>query len=263
MLGAPIEHSLSPALHRAAYGYLGLPWRYDAVQVQQHELEAFVAGLDATWRGLSVTMPLKRVALQVATRATPLAVAVGVANTLLLEPAAVVADNTDVPGIRATLQECGVGHVASATVLGGGATAASAVAALASMADEVVVAVRRPERAVALHGVATATGARIRLVPWDQAGATLGAQVVVSTTPRGVADAFTPSVPTTPGVLLDVVYDPWPTALATAWVAAGGTVAGGLDLLVHQAADQVRLMTGLTVPLAVLRDAGLSALAAR
>jgi shikimate dehydrogenase len=263
VLGAPIDHSLSPALHRAAYRHLGLTWRYEAVLVQQHELAGFVAALDADWRGLSLTMPLKRVALEVADAATPLAASVGVANTLLLEPGSVVAENTDVAGVRAALAERGLVHASTASVLGGGATAASSVAALATIVDEVVAAVRSPQRAASLLDVAAATGARLRLVPWSDAAATLQAQVVVATTPRGVADALAASVPPAPGVLLDVVYDPWPTALAAAWTAAGGTVAGGLDLLVHQAADQVRLMTGQSVPVAVLREAGLAAQARR
>jgi shikimate dehydrogenase len=262
VLGAPIAHSLSPALHRAAYAHLGLDWRYDAVEVTEPELSAFVAGLDATWRGLSLTMPLKGQAVAVADRADPLVQVVGAANTLVrTDDGAWVASNTDVPGIAAALAEVGVAQVGSATVLGGGSTAASALAALAGISRDVVVCVRSPARAGGLHRVASAVGIGLQVVAWDDAAAHLPAPLVVATTPTGAADALAAFVPDAPGALLDVVYDPWPTPLAQAWAAAGGTVRSGLDLLAHQAVLQVRLMTGQDVPVEVLRTAGEQALA--
>jgi shikimate dehydrogenase len=255
VLGAPIAHSRSPVLHRAAYTWLHLPWRYDAIRVEHGELARFVAGLDSTWRGLSLTMPLKTEALALADEASDLARAVGAANTLLLEPGGLLAHTTDVPGIAAALAEHGVAHVPRAVVLGGGATAASAVAALGPVADEVLACVRTASRAEQLHAVAEALGVHLIVEDWDAAPALLDAPVVVATTPAGATDALAPVVPVTPGVLLEVVYHPWPTALAAAWDGAGGRVASGLDLLVHQAAGQVALMTGHDVPVAVLRAA--------
>lgn len=255
VLGSPVAHSLSPALHRAAYRHLGLSWDYRAIEVTEPELAKFVAGLDATWRGLSLTMPLKRVAVDVATELVEPVPEIGVANTLILEGDRRTAHNTDVPGMQAALAEAGVSSVERATILGGGSTAVATVAALAPMIGRVTACVRSKQRARALSGVAGRLGVQLDLTAWDATPEHLEAPVVVSTTPSGVSDAWVSSVPTTPGLLFDVVYEPWPTPLAAAWLGAGGRLLSGLDLLVHQAIGQVRLMTGGSVPIGVLREA--------
>lgn len=255
MVGSPIAHSLSPALHRAAYAHLGLGWTYEARTVERDQMAAFVDSLDATWRGLSVTMPLKQAAVEVASVLVDPVPALGVANTLVLEGDVRTALNTDVPGMRAALVEAGCTAVPSATVLGGGATARAAVAALAPLASQVVACVRAPTRAAHLAEVAERVGVRLILAPWESTPAHLRAPLVVSTTPAGVTDGWAREVPPGVGTLFDVVYDPWPTALAAAWARSGGQVLSGLDLLVHQALGQVEAMTGHTVPLAVLRQA--------
>lgn len=255
MLGSPIAHSLSPRLHRAAYAHLGLDWEYERHEVTEPALRGFVDGLDASWRGLSLTMPLKHEAVRLATDVSDLARRVGAANTLVLDGPHRYADNTDVPGLAAALRERGVGRVERASVLGGGATAASALAALAGIAGHVDVVVRDPARAGAVVRLADAVQLPCDVVPWGDAGAALAAPLVVATTPKGAADALAANVPPSPGVLFEVLYDPWPTPLAAAWAAAGGVVLGGLDLLVHQAVLQVELMTGSAVPVAVLRSA--------
>jgi shikimate dehydrogenase len=253
--GSPIAHSLSPVLHRAAYAHLGLDWEYERHEVSETRLGAFLDGLDGTWRGLSLTMPLKHEAVRLATDVSPLARRVGAANTLLLDGSRRYAENTDVPGLVDALRERGVEKADHATVVGGGATAASAVAALAGFAGRVEVVVRNPDRAAEVLGVADAVGIACRVVPWSDAVGALAAPLVVATTPKGAADALSASVPAEPGVLFDVLYDPWPTPLAAAWEAAGGRVLGGLDLLIHQAVLQVELMTGAAVPVGVLRRA--------
>lgn len=266
VLGAPIAHSLSPALHRAAYAQLGLDWSYDLVEVDEHGLAGFLDGLDASWRGLSLTMPLKQVALELVGSASETARRVGALNTVLLDEGtgARTGENTDVPGLVAALHErdaaAGSGPAA---VLGGGATARSAVASLSAFTDALDVYVRTPERGAELVRTADAYGLRCTMHPWTDRAEALRRPLVVATTPRHVLDDLAPLVPVAAGLLLDVVYDPWPTALAAAWSAAGGTVASGLDLLVHQAALQVRLMTGQQVPVALLRAAGEQALAGR
>jgi shikimate dehydrogenase len=243
-------------LHRAAYAHLRLDWVYDRHEVTEAELEAFLDGLDAAWRGLSLTMPLKHEALRLATRASSLAQRVGAANTLVFEGEGErIADNTDVPGMVGALRERGVDAVDDALVLGGGGTACAAVAALAGIAGRVAVAVRNPQRAGDVRAVAAAFAVRLDVLPWDLADDALAAPLVVSTVPKGAADALALSVRGAPGVLFDAIYDPWPTPLAAAWAAAGGRVIGGLDLLVHQAALQVELMTGRPVPVAILRAA--------
>jgi shikimate dehydrogenase len=255
VLGSPIAHSLSPALHRAAYAHLGLDWSYTAVQVSERELAAFVSSLDASWRGLSLTMPLKGVAVEVATQVVEPVGSVGVANTLVLDGRIRTAYNTDVGGMRAALAEAGVVDVEWATVLGGGSTARAAVAAVAALTDTVVACVRSPRRASVLSEVADRVGVTLRVADWREAPAHLRAPLVVSTTPSGSTDGLAQALPDGPGMLFDVVYDPWPTRLAAGWSSAGGAVLGGLDLLVHQAVGQVELMTGRSVPVSVLRAA--------
>jgi shikimate dehydrogenase len=129
------------------------------------------------------------------------------------------------------------------------------------------VAARRPEAAGDLVGTGDAVGAEVRVGRWPEAAELLAYDLVVSAVPAGAADALAGAVPTGPGVLFDVLYDPWPTPLAAAWSAAGGHVVGGLELLVQQAAEQVRLLTGTDASaadlVAVMRPAGLAALAAR
>jgi shikimate dehydrogenase len=253
--GSPIAHSLSPVLHRAAYAHLGLDWVYERHEVRDDGLAGFLDGLDGTWRGVSLTMPLKHEAVRLATEVSELARQVGAANTLLLGGPRRYAENTDVPGLVEALRERGVEAVGRATVLGGGATAASAVAALAGIAGRVEVVVRNPDRAAGVLQVADAVGVACQCLPWSDAARALTAPLVVATTPKGAADALSASVPAAPGVLFDVLYDPGPTPHAAAWGAAGGRVLGGLDLLVHQAVLQVELMTGAAVPVDVLRRA--------
>lgn len=268
VLGSPIAHSLSPVLHRSAYDALGLAdWSYDACEVDEAGLAPFLSGLDPTWAGLSLTMPLKSAVLDLADDVSDVAGLVGAANTLLLHGGRRVAENTDVPGLTAALRECGAGSVDRATVLGGGATARSAVAALAEVTAQVTVLVRSPGRVAALQATAASCGVALRVVDWSRPGDALTAALLVNTTPAGAADVFVPVLPGRPGLLFDVLYDPWPTPLAAAWSASGGQVAGGLELLVHQAALQVALMTRAVtdVPalVPVLRAAGERALTER
>ena len=256
VLGSPIAHSLSPRLHRAAYAHLGLDWTYEAVDVTEEQLPGFVHHLDGSWRGLSLTMPLKAVAAAVATRRSELVESLGVANTLVLEGDERVAANTDVPGIRAALAEAAAPAVRHATVLGAGSTAVAAIAALSGgMADEVTVVARSPSRARTVLRVADALGVPVSVVGWEASGPAMTAPIVLATVPPGAADALAGSIPASPGLLFDVVYDPWPTPLAAAWIEQGGQVCSGLDLLVWQAVEQVRLMTERTVPVQVLRAA--------
>ena len=265
MLGSPIAHSLSPVLHRAAYDALGLTgWSYDAVEVTSDGLASFLDGCGPEWAGLSLTMPLKQTVIPLLTSVHPQAAAVGAANTVVLEPSgARVGFNTDVHGIVAAL---GRGVAGPAVVLGGGATAASAVAALRRLGvGSVSLAVRSAVRAAPVLSAAAALGVDLSVVPWDTAASVLGsAAVAVSTVPAGAADAFAGELPTAVhGRLLDVVYDPWPTPLAAAWAERGGAVVSGLEMLLHQAAEQVRLMTGLEPPVSAMRAALEAAVQAR
>lgn len=259
--GSPIAHSLSPALHRAAYAHLGLVgWRYDAVECDAGGLPALLAGCGPDWAGLSLTMPLKEAVLPLLDTVDPLAAAVGAVNTVVLTGGGRAGTNTDIPGMASVLGPLPVAG-GRAAVLGGGATARSAVAALVGLgATQVEVYLRTRQAGDALAAAASAAGGQVVLRDWADAVDALGCAVVVATTPAGVADALAPAVPPRPGLLLDVVYAPWPTALATAWGRAGGRVASGLDLLTAQAVDQVVAFTRTAVDGPVDRDALLAVL---
>ncbi|MDJ0381031.1 shikimate dehydrogenase [Streptomyces sp. G-G2] len=267
VLGSPIEHSLSPVLHRAAYQELGLAdWSYDRFEIDEAALPGFVAGLGAEWAGLSLTMPLKRAVMPLLDEVSATAASVEAVNTVVLTgDGRRVGDNTDIPGIVAALRERGVEKVPAAAVLGAGATASSALAALSRICSgEVTAYVRSAARADEMRRWGERLGVPVRTADWSAAAEALHAPLVIATTPAGATDALAAAVPERPGTLFDVLYDPWPTALAAAWTGRGGKLVGGLDLLVHQAVLQVEQMTGRTPgPLAAMRAAGERALAAR
>ncbi|MFF9843247.1 shikimate dehydrogenase [Streptomyces sp. NPDC013740] len=267
VLGSPIAHSLSPVLHRAAYRELGLDdWSYDRFEVDEAALPGFVAELDASWAGLSLTMPLKRAIIPLLDEVTDTAASVEAVNTVVFtEDGRRIGDNTDIPGIVAALRERAVEKVDSAAILGAGATASSALAALARICSGPVTAyVRSEARAEEMRGWGERLGVDVRTAAWEDAAEAFAAPLVVATTPAGTTDALAAAVPDAPGTLFDVLYDPWPTRIAAAWSARGGKVVGGLDLLVHQAVFQVEQMTGRAPgPLAAMRAAGERALAAR
>ncbi|KIF70762.1 shikimate dehydrogenase [Streptomyces sp. AcH 505] len=272
VLGSPIAHSLSPVLHRAAYAELGLDgWSYDRFEVAEAGLPAFLEGLGRdgdgrAWAGLSLTMPLKRAVIPLLDKITDTAASVEAVNTVVFDAdGRRTGDNTDIPGMLAALRERGVTTVGSAAVLGAGATASSALAALARVCTGPVTAyVRSAARAAEMRGWGERLGVDVRTADWTAAADAFEAPLVIATTPAGATDELAPLVPGSPGTLFDVLYEPWPTPLATAWAAAGGPVVGGLDLLVHQAVLQVEQMTGRTpAPLAAMREAGERALRAR
>lgn len=273
VLGHPVGHSLSPVLHRAAYEALGLTgWRYDAIDVTEDQLADVVGALDGTWAGLSLTMPLKQTVLRLLDHVEPLAETVGAVNTVLVQPVGrtvtLTGANTDVHGIVAALREgfAAAGRdlpaAPSAAVLGAGATAASTLAALGELGCTApTVYVRAVGRSGPLQRAAHRMGVSPVVRTLDRAATEIGeADLVVSTLPAGAADAVADQLTGRPsGVLLDVVYAPARTALIAAWETAGGVTVGGARMLLHQAAEQVRLMTGRPAPLdamdAALRDA--------
>ncbi|MFB7937379.1 shikimate dehydrogenase [Streptomyces sp. NPDC056049] len=267
VLGSPIAHSLSPVLHRAAYAELGLDdWSYDRFEIDEAALPGFVEELDGSWAGLSLTMPLKRAIIPLLDEVSGTAAAVEAVNTVVLrEDGSRFGDNTDIPGMIAALRERGIEKVESAAILGAGATASSALAALARIcAGPVTAYVRSEARAREMRGWGDRLGVDVRTADWDDAAEAFAAPLVIATTPAGTTDTLAVTVPDRPGTLFDVLYDPWPTALAAAWSDHGGKVLGGLDLLVHQAVLQVEQMTGVPrAPLAAMRAAGEAALAGR
>jgi shikimate dehydrogenase len=267
VLGSPIAHSLSPVLHRAAYAELGLAdFRYDRFEVDEAALPGFLDRLGPEWAGLSLTMPLKRAVIPLLDGISDTAASVEAVNTVVRTgDGRLLGDNTDIPGMVAALSERGVGKVESAAVLGAGATASSALAALARICTgEVTAYVRSADRAAEMRRWGERLGARVRTADWADATEALHAPLVIATTPAGATDPLAAAVPERPGTLFDVLYEPWPTVLAGRWAARGGAVVGGLDLLVHQAVFQVEQMTGhAPAPLTAMRTAGERALAER
>ncbi|MFC8667952.1 shikimate dehydrogenase [Streptomyces sp. NPDC057199] len=267
VLGFPIAHSLSPVLHRAAYQELGLDdWSYDRFEVDEAALPEFVGKLGPEWAGLSLTMPLKRAVIPLLDEISETASAVEAVNTVVFtEDGRRLGDNTDVPGMVAALRERGIEQVDSAAILGAGATASSALAALARICTgEVVAYVRSEARAAEMRQWGERLDVEVRTEDWADAEHALRAPLVIATTPAGTTDVLSSAVPERPATLFDVLYDPWPTALAARWSAYGGAVVSGLDLLVHQAVLQVEQMTGrVPAPLDAMRTAGEKALASR
>jgi shikimate dehydrogenase len=268
VLGSPIAHSLSPVLHRAAYAQLGLAWRYDALEVDELALPGFVRSCGPEWAGLSLTMPLKRAVLPLLDWRSDLVDLVGAANTVVFGPDGISGHNTDVLGIVAALLGIGA-EPGPALVLGGGATAASALAALRTLGcPEVCVLARRPRVAAEeLGGLAERLGLGVSFAGWPALGGRLPgrshATIVVCTAPASAGATLVEAVPVDPGALLDVSYAPWPPPLATAWRAAGGSAAAGDEMLLHQAVGQVELMTGLRPDADVMRVALAEELAGR
>jgi shikimate dehydrogenase len=279
VLGDPVAHSLSPVLHTAGYAALGLPWQYDARRVRAGGLPAVLAGLSgsgetrgeesaAEWRGLSLTMPLKREAVPLVDTLGEQARRAGAVNTVVLEDVAggrrLHGENTDVPGAAAALRERTDLVPRAATVLGGGATATSTALALCDLGvRQVSLLVRDAARATETAAAVAAHPSGPDVLVGDLARDPVAGEVVVSTVPASaqVVDLVQrcAEVP----VVFEVLYDPWPTPLARATRAAGQVLVGGLDLLVHQAALQFEVFTGRPAPLAAMRAAGESALLAR
>ncbi len=257
VLGKPVGHSLSPVIHNAGYAAAGLGgWAYTAIECAESELAGLVAGLGADWVGLSLTMPLKEVALEVAVAVAPLAAALGAANTLLRRGDGWYAENTDAPGIADALRAAGAGPVNTVSVLGGGGTARAGIAAARELgAQRVTVYVRRPEAGEQLRGMAQALGVPLEVAPWARAAACRDDDVVISTVPVGVADDLADGEWPASTVVFDVVYHPWPTPLAQAAHRAGCRVVSGLDLLLAQGVRQFELFTGVAAPVEAMRAA--------
>ena len=250
VLGSPIGHSLSPALHRAAYRALGLDWTYDRFEMTADGLADFVAGLDGSWRGLSLTMPLKEAVLALG-EVDPVARRAGAGNTLILDGADRRVYNTDVPGLAWAVRRVTADPLPRVTVLGTGATARSTLLAAVELGvATVTVVARTPAKADALVVLGGELGLDVTVRPWTVD--LPPADLVVSTVTAGAADPLAAAAAASAPLVFDIVYAPWPTVLAETVQRAGGTVLSGLDLLVGQALRQIELMTGRAVPAEVL-----------
>ncbi|MFE4195149.1 shikimate dehydrogenase [Paenarthrobacter sp. NPDC056912] len=264
VLGHPISHSKSPALHAAAYAKLGVDIEYSAIDVTVDSLPSFMASLhgDDSWCGLSVTMPLKSAMVQEVDEIRGAGAHLGVINTVVFEYdgglVRRVGYNTDVGGIVEAVRYAGVVSTPHAAILGGGGTAAAAVAAVQELgARQVDVFVRDAGRAGDAEAAAAAVGIAVTVRPLTEAAtAVAGTDLVISTFPPRAGDSLADELSSLPGtgagVLLDVAYDPWPSRLAEVWQGHGGAVVPGLEMLMYQAAEQIRRFSGCDVDAAVI-----------
>jgi shikimate dehydrogenase len=267
VLGSPIEHSLSPAIHKAAYAHLGLDWTYGRYEVVADELADFVAELDESWRGLSCTMPLKHAVVPLG-QPDEIVSLLGVGNTLVFDghpsdPATTRVCNTDVLGLEAALRSADAAGSTSALLVGNGATARSALAAVARLGvTEVTVLARNARKTEPLAVLGDRLGVAVEHV---QLGSTVPAcDIALSTVPADAQPYVAGVVAGASSIVFDAVYDPWPTPLAVAVTDAGRSrLLNGVDLLAWQAVFQVELFTGQKVPVEVLLDAAHEALARR
>lgn len=242
VLGSPISHSKSPDLHRAAYRVLGLNWQYSVREVVSGDLAQFLNDTAGQWRGLSLTMPLKKEVLALLDEQDSVSRVVGAANTVLFERDRVLGFNTDVYGAERMLREALPGELRSALVLGGGATARSVIVALARRGvRELTVATRSPAKSHDFAELGFEVG--ITITVGDMAVDPGKPDLVVSTLPGdanidfALPRALRESVP-----LVDIAYAPWPTAVAKHWLDAdGGVVNNGIGMLIYQALAQLRI----------------------
>lgn len=266
VIGSPIEHSLSPVIHRAAWAQLGIDgWEYHRLEQDTDSLPGFIAGLGADCAGLSVTMPCKQAVMPLLDVIDPLASAVGAVNTVVPSSGVLAGFNTDVTGIasavRSACSMAGCSAPSSALVLGARATASSALAALGELGiTSSTVAARRFGGPGSVVAAASRLGVTIDQVLWSDAEAVdraaSSADLVISTLPASAADPLAERLRVREGqILLDVVYSPRDTALRRAFENAGGVVAEGTDMLIFQAGAQVQLMTGRSPDTGVMREA--------
>lgn len=277
VLGHPIAHSLSPVLHRAAYAYLGeANLEYDRRDTLPDDLPAIMRGVrnpagteEAPYiAGLSVTMPLKTAVIQYCDELSETARVTGAVNTVYPRGERVLGDNTDVIGIVNALRHAGLEpdpERDEPAVIGGGATAISALTALHKLGyRRASVYARSLHKLGDLQAVAERLGVQLEqvsLAELPQNLAERGHHPVISTLPARAADEWASQLSGLKGasathrpVLLDVAYNPWPSVLASAWEASGGAVVSGLEMLLYQAVEQVLLFTDRTLSEGELLD---------
>lgn len=248
VLGSPIQHSKSPAIHLAAYRVLGNDWEYGRAEVLRGGLRKFIDELEPGWNGFSVTMPLKEDATRFADELDNSAKITGATNTLYLDEFGKwIGFNTDVFGIVSALNNAGVKPAQSALILGSGATAVSAAAALAihSPGAKVKIFARNQHTAKKLVEFAKARGLKASIAR-NLSRASKKAQITISALPAHALDAQAATLSASRfwrpgGALLDVAYNPWPSELATAWSAKEQPVISGIEMLIWQAVAQVRI----------------------
>lgn len=254
--GYPIEHSLSPIIHKAGYKALGLDWNYEKYLLKEEELFNFVSARDKELVGLSLTMPLKEKAIEISDVVTDLAKKANSANTLIFKENKVYSGNTDVYGIVQALKTNKKLDLTNPAIIGSGATARSAVLSLNNMGAKNVMVCARNESAInQVSDLANSLGLTCQIINWNDLAKAMNASTLISTLPSQAMDKFAALGPENPGTLLDIAYDPWPSKVAMEWIFRRGFVVSGLEMLLHQACMQFELMTGLKAPITQMRQA--------
>ncbi|MEJ2210271.1 MAG: shikimate dehydrogenase [Anaerolineae bacterium] len=270
LLGWPVAHSVSPAMHNAAFRALGLPWHYDLLPVPPDELAAAVAGLEGRgFCGANVTVPHKEAALGLVDEADAGARAIGAVNTLVRRGDGWLGTNTDAAGFVAALRDGGFEPAGrQALVLGAGGAARAVVHALAGAGCAVIVHNRTAERAARLCADLGAAAEVPLAVAQSLTGLDPDAvDLLVNATPLGQWPAaggspWPQSLPLPAHwTVFDLVYNPLETRLLARARAAGAIAVDGLEMLVHQGALSFTLWTGRAAPLDVMRAAARQAVA--
>lgn len=254
--GYPIEHSLSPIIHKAGYEALGLAWNYEKYLIKEDELENFVKKRDSDLVGLSLTMPLKEKAIEISDVVTDLAQQVKSANTLIFKEGKIYSGNTDIYGIVKSLKTNKKLDLTNPAVIGSGATARSAIYALKNLGSQQVMLCARNELTLQeANDFALRIGLKSQIINWQDLSKAMNATTLISTLPSNAMDQFAALGPEIPGTLLDIAYKPWPSKIAMEWIFRRGFVVSGLEMLLHQACMQFELMTGLKAPVTQMRQA--------
>jgi shikimate dehydrogenase len=243
VLGYPIEHSLSPTLHKAAFKSLDILGEYSAIEIKSGELKNFLASRGDDFDYFSLTMPLKEEALDLDIEIDDLGKRIQSLNTLVKVDGSWRATSTDGSGFVQALAHAGYQSFEKVLILGAGGTARAVAGALDGITTSVDVMRRSVRRSPAIAACFQTT--ECNFLDWDDMVDVAGYDLVVNTTPSGAADLVAENLPReVSGLLFDVLYKPWPTLLARRWSDAGGAILNGFELLLYQGIDQLELVTG-------------------
>lgn len=239
VLGSPISHSLSPALHKKAFELLGISGDYKAKEVESGNLKDFLISEGNRYSYLSLTMPLKEEVLHCEIPTSTLVSRISSANTLIRNGSSFYADSTDGKGFLAALEHSGIFEIDSIMVLGAGATARALIAALDGKSETISIVLRSHFREDSLRNCVKES--KLIFKTWDNSIEFEDHALVVNTTPSFAADSLIRDQSVGQAILFDVIYKPWPTSLAQYWLDQGSRVISGLELLIYQGIEQISM----------------------
>ena len=244
VLGSPISHSLSPRLHMSAYKYLKISGHYDCFEVPAGSLHEFLSDKSNGWTGFSLTMPLKEEVLSIAEVIDPLVNRIQSGNTLIRKDDSWSLYSTDVLGFQNAWNLENSSKPKSVLIVGSGATARAAAAAFDDANTSISVLHRNLEREESMQ--ASVKASSMKFLPWQFTNDLYKFDLVINTTPKSVLDSFAQELTQKPiGTFFEVIYNPWPTQFASAWMKTGAPVISGLDLLIAQGIEQIKLFSGM------------------